>query len=79
MDPFPDVKKRSCVCASLVAKAAPAYFQQASERLIEPLTKGLSHQHSRVRVAFAKAIGKKFLLLLLLLLVAVVVAGYCCL
>jgi len=57
VDPFPDAKKRSCVCASLVAKAAPAYFQQASERLIEPLTKGLSHQHSRVRVAFAKAIG----------------------
>lgn len=57
VDPFPEAKKRSCVLASLVAKAAPAYFQSASERLIEPLTKGLSHQHSRVRVAFAKAIG----------------------
>jgi len=57
VDPFPEAKKRSCVLASLVAKAAPAYFQSASERLIEPLTKGLSHQHSRVRVSFAKAIG----------------------
>ena len=58
MDPFPEVKKASCQCASLVAKTIPEQFHMQSETLIKPLLCSVSHQHSRVRIEVIKSIGK---------------------
>jgi dynein assembly factor 5, axonemal len=57
IDPFPEVKKESCLCASKLAKAIPQYFHMQSESLIKPLLVTLTHQHSRVRIAAVLAIG----------------------
>ena len=58
IDPFPEVKKESCHCASALAKAVPEFFHMQSETLIKPLLISISHQHSRVRVDVIKAIGR---------------------
>ncbi|ELU05823.1 hypothetical protein CAPTEDRAFT_167239 [Capitella teleta] len=57
VDPYPEVKKQSCKCASIVAKAIPDYFHMQSESLIKPLLTSISHQHSKVRVETILAIG----------------------
>lgn len=57
-DPFPEVKKESCKCASKLAKSIPQHFHMQSESLIKPLLTAISHQHSRVRVCVIEAIGK---------------------
>lgn len=61
-DQFAEVKKESCNCASSLAKAIPEHFHMQSEALIVPLTQKdtLGHQHSKVRVATIKTIGKLF-------------------
>ena len=58
MDPFPDIKKESCVCASLLARTVPQQFHMQSESLIAPLLITISHQHSKVRIAAVTSIGK---------------------
>ncbi|KAK2189217.1 hypothetical protein NP493_113g03034 [Ridgeia piscesae] len=57
IDPYPEVKKESCHCASALAKAVPEFFHMQSETLIKPLLMSISHQHSRVRVDVIKTIG----------------------
>ncbi|KAG2455812.1 DAAF5 factor, partial [Polypterus senegalus] len=57
VDPFPDVKKESCRCASSYAECIPEHFHMQSESLIKPLMQTISHQHSRVRVAVIMATG----------------------
>lgn len=57
VDPYPEVKKESCRCASLLAKATPESFHMQSENLINPLLQTISHQHYKVRVAVIQAIG----------------------
>jgi len=57
-DPFPEAKKHSCHCASVLAKSIPADFHQQSESLISPLLQSITHQHSKVRVAVVNTIGK---------------------
>ncbi len=59
VDPYPEVKKESCNCASILAKTVPEHFHMQSESLIKPLLQTLSHQHSRVRVTAVHAIGRK--------------------
>lgn len=61
-DQFAEVKKESCSCASSLAKAIPEHFHMQSEALIAPLIQKdtLGHQHSKVRVAAIKTIGKLF-------------------
>ena len=61
IDPYPEVKKESCHCASALAKAVPEFFHMQSETLIKPLLMSISHQHSRVRVDVIKTIGRYFL------------------
>ena len=56
-DPYPEVKKESCRCASKLAKTIPESFQQQSESLIKPLCESISHQHSKVRIEVVLAIG----------------------
>ena len=58
IDPYPEVKKESCHCASALAKAVPEFFHMQSETLIKPLLMSISHQHSRVRVDVIKTIGR---------------------
>lgn len=58
VDPYPEVKKESCRCASAVAKAIPEQFHMQSASLIPPLQTTISHQHSRVRVEAIHAIGR---------------------
>eukprot|EP00062_Callorhinchus_milii_P008954 gi/632952241/ref/XP_007891744.1/ PREDICTED: HEAT repeat-containing protein 2 [Callorhinchus milii] len=57
VDPFPEVKKKSCECASKYARWTPETFHMQSESLIKPLMQTISHQHSKVRVAVIKATG----------------------
>ncbi|XP_055507606.1 dynein axonemal assembly factor 5 [Leucoraja erinacea] len=57
VDPFPDVKKKSCECAAKYAKLTPETFHMQSESLIKPLMQTISHQHSKVRVAVVRATG----------------------
>lgn len=57
VDPYPEVRKESCRCASRVAKTIPEHFHQRSESLIKPLMTSISHQHSRVRIEVIFAIG----------------------
>lgn len=58
VDPFYEVRKEACKCASILAKSAPQHFHLQSESLIKPLLQSISHQHSKVRVAVINAIGK---------------------
>ncbi|XP_002740361.1 dynein axonemal assembly factor 5-like [Saccoglossus kowalevskii] len=57
VDPYPEVKKQSCKCTSLLAKTIPEHFHLLSESLIAPLLLTVSHQHSKVRVACINTIG----------------------
>ena len=57
VDPYPEVKKLSCHCASSVAKAIPEYFHAQSESLIKPLLLSISHQHAKVRTIVIQTIG----------------------
>ena len=58
VDPFPDVKKESCKCASKIAKAIPQYFYMVSETLIKPLLLSVTHQHSKMRALVVTTIGQ---------------------
>ena len=58
IDPYPEVKKLSCHCASTLAKAVPEYFHAQSESLIKPLLLSVSHQHAKVRTIVVQTIGK---------------------
>ena len=58
VDPFPEVKKESCKCASKIAKAIPQYFHMVSETLIKPLLMSVTHQHSRMRALVVTTIGR---------------------
>ncbi|XP_069761893.1 dynein axonemal assembly factor 5-like [Narcine bancroftii] len=57
VDPFPEVKKKSCECATKYAKWTPETFHMQSESLIKPLMQTISHQHSKVRVAVIQTTG----------------------
>lgn len=57
IDPYSEVKKVSCNCASIIAKAIPSYFHAQSESLIKPLLTSISHQHSKVRTLVIYTIG----------------------
>ena len=59
IDPYPEVKKLSCHCASTLAKAVPEYFHAQSESLIKPLLLSISHQHAKVRTVVVQTIGMK--------------------
>ncbi|KAL5019260.1 hypothetical protein ScPMuIL_004982 [Solemya velum] len=57
VDPYPEVKKESCICASNLSKAIPEYFHMQSESLIKPLLVTISHQHAKVRTIVVETIG----------------------
>ncbi|OCT64179.1 hypothetical protein XELAEV_18045280mg [Xenopus laevis] len=57
VDPFPEVKKESCKCASNYATCIPEHFHTQAESLIKPLMQTISHQHSKVRVAVIQTTG----------------------
>ncbi|CAI9739172.1 dynein axonemal assembly factor 5-like [Octopus vulgaris] len=57
VDNYPQIKKNSCMAASLLAKTVPDVFHMQSESLINPLLQNLTHQHSKVRVCVLEAIG----------------------
>lgn len=57
VDPFPEVKKESCKCTSLLAQSSPHYFYMQSESLVKPLLLSIAHQHSKVRVIVVETIG----------------------
>ena len=57
LDPYPEVKKVSCQCLSIVAKTIPEYFQQQSESLVKPLLQSIAHQHAKVRSIVVYTIG----------------------
>ncbi|XP_014783487.1 dynein axonemal assembly factor 5 [Octopus bimaculoides] len=57
IDNYPQIKKDSCVAASLLANTVPDVFHMQSESLINPLLQNLTHQHSKVRVCVLEAIG----------------------
>lgn len=58
VDPFPEVKKESCICASKIAMAIPQYFYSVSEMLVKPLLMSVTHQHSRMRALVVITIGQ---------------------
>lgn len=57
VDPYPEVKKESCVCCSKLAQSIPHVFHQESELLAKPLLQSMAHQHSKVRSACVKTFG----------------------
>ncbi|XP_038066344.1 dynein assembly factor 5, axonemal-like isoform X2 [Patiria miniata] len=57
VDPFPDVRRESCKCTSLVARSIPEHFHMQSESLITPLLHCISHQHAKVRTQCTLTIG----------------------
>ncbi|XP_074649053.1 dynein axonemal assembly factor 5-like [Tubulanus polymorphus] len=57
VDPYPEVKKESCRCASNLSKKCSTHFHMQSEALIKPLLLTMSHQHSRVRTAAVECLG----------------------
>ncbi|XP_014681883.1 PREDICTED: dynein assembly factor 5, axonemal-like isoform X2 [Priapulus caudatus] len=58
VDPFPDVRLKSCKCASDLSQVIPAqHFHMCSENFVPALLKTLSHQHSKVRIVAIQAIG----------------------
>ncbi|CAL1545836.1 unnamed protein product [Lymnaea stagnalis] len=57
LDPFPEVKKESCKCASLLTDIVPRHFYMQSDSLIKPLLQSISHQHSKVRITVVETIG----------------------
>lgn len=58
IDPYAEVKKISCSCTSIIAKAIPEYFHTQSESLVKPLLMSIAHQHSKVRTIVIYTIGK---------------------
>ncbi|XP_015588991.1 dynein assembly factor 5, axonemal [Cephus cinctus] len=56
-DNYPNVKKESCECISLLAKSIPNYFYSHSDILVKPILSNFTHQHYKVRVASIKTIG----------------------
>ncbi|RUS89825.1 hypothetical protein EGW08_002437 [Elysia chlorotica] len=57
VDPFPEVKKESCHCASFLAKSSPQYFYMQADTLVKPLLLSIAHQHSKVRLIIVETIG----------------------
>ena len=57
-DTYPEIRKCSCECASLVAATIPEQFYHHSEMLIKPLLLTVTHQHSKVRALVIQTIGK---------------------
>ncbi|PVD38342.1 hypothetical protein C0Q70_00954 [Pomacea canaliculata] len=57
VDPYPEVKKESCKCASEIAKTVPQYFYSTSEHLIKPLLLSITHQHSKIRALVVETLG----------------------
>ncbi|KAH9491870.1 Dynein assembly factor 5, axonemal [Bulinus truncatus] len=57
VDPFPDVKKESCRCITLLAELVPRHFYMQSDSLVKPLLQSIIHQHSKVRVTVVETIG----------------------
>ncbi|KAK0056558.1 dynein assembly factor 5 axonemal [Biomphalaria pfeifferi] len=58
LDPFPEVKRESCKCASLLSVLVPRHFYMQSDSLVKPLLQSISHQHSKVRMTVVETIGK---------------------
>ena len=58
IDPYPEVKKQSCYCSSLLAKTIPEYFHAQTESLVKPLLMSITHQHSKVRTLVIETLGK---------------------
>lgn len=58
VDPYPEVKKESCKCASKIAKTVPQYFYSTSEHLIKPLLLSITHQHSKIRALVVETLGE---------------------
>lgn len=56
-DQYPNIKKESCSCISILAKTAPRYFYHHSESFVKPILSNFSHQHYKVRVISVKTIG----------------------
>ena len=65
VDPYSEVKKLSCYCASNLAKAVPEYFHAQSESLIKPLLLSISHQHAKVRTIVIQTIGNSITLFII--------------
>ena len=57
VDPYSEVRKESCKCASLLAEFAPQHFYMQSESLVKPLLVSLTHQHSKVRTIVVQTLG----------------------
>ncbi|KAM9744970.1 dynein axonemal assembly factor 5 [Menidia menidia] len=57
VDPFPDVKRKSCKCTINFAKSVPEHFHLQADSLVKPLMLTIAHQHSRVRVSVIEATG----------------------
>ena len=59
LDNFSDVKELSCECVQLLCRALPLSIHLSGpSSLIEPLTKTVSHQQKKIRIASIKAIGE---------------------
>jgi len=60
LDNFSDVKEVSCESVELLCRALPLSMHlNGPSSLFEALTKILSHQQKRIRIAAIKAIGEK--------------------
>ncbi|XP_054722252.1 dynein axonemal assembly factor 5-like [Uloborus diversus] len=60
IDSFPEVKRRSCECVSVLAKQQQENFHMISSNLLSPLFQTLSHQHFKTRTQCVYAIGSIF-------------------
>ena len=54
---FPLLLQASAMCVILVAQQNPVAFYRQGETLVKPLLKGMTHQHSKVRVESLKVRG----------------------
>uniref|UniRef100_A0A8C4QWF5 Dynein axonemal assembly factor 5 n=1 Tax=Eptatretus burgeri TaxID=7764 RepID=A0A8C4QWF5_EPTBU len=58
LDPFAEVKKEACRCATNLANAVPEHFHLQAESLLPPLLHMFTHQHSRVRSVAVLCLGQ---------------------
>lgn len=57
-DEYPEVKRKSCECVSLLSQKQQSNFHLISSSLLKPLLITITHQHFRTRAVCIKTIGK---------------------
>lgn len=58
LDPCPDVKKNSCLCALELANATKTNFHMVAESLVQPILKTTNYHQSTIRYTAIQSLSK---------------------